>query len=314
MTRVLVTGGAGYVGCVLVPMLLERGFAVRVLDRFRHRSPGLMGCIRDVNLEIVRGDAGNGCVLREVLKDVQYVIPLAAVVGAPACDNDPDEATTTNIGAIRNLVQISSLFFESRHRIIYPNTNSGYGTSGPGEVCTEETSLRPISHYGMTKADAEKIVMYRGNSISYRFATAFGASPRMRTDLLVNDFVLRAVRDKGLVLYEPEFRRNYIHVHDMARAFIHCIDRWHSMWGEVYNVGLPDCYTKSDLCQRIKQHVPEFEYTVAGTGQDPDKRDYEVSVDKITKTGFRCGRILNDGIKELVKTYQMFPGQEHTNL
>lgn len=321
METVLVTGGAGYVGCVLVPLLLKEGYKVRVLDRFRHRSPGLMACCSDPNFEAVRGDCRNPSTIRECLNGVDWVAPLAAVVGAPACDVDPDDATTTNVGAIRTLVR-EMIVWESGQRrrekecqrIIFPNTNSGYGTTLPGIVCDEESPLAPISHYAMTKCDAEWIVMDRAESVSLRFATAFGASPRMRLDLLVNDFVHRAVRDKFLILYEPHFKRNYIHVRDMAESFLFAVRNWEAMKGGVYNVGLPGAVTKRSLCEMIYKAIPRFRFLVSEIGSDPDKRNYDISVAKMQKLGFHCKISISDGIQELIKVYQMLPGQEFTNL
>ncbi len=314
METVLVTGGAGYVGTVLVPYLLEKGYYVRVLDRFRHNSPGLMAHVDNPNFQAIRGDVLDEDCLRQALYGMDYVIPLAAVVGAPACEIDKGYSWSLNYHSI----VVLSRLLQDHQRVIYPNTNSGYGTTKPGEVCDEETPLKPISTYGKTKCEAERWLMgsmgNRENTVSLRFATAFGPSPRMRLDLLVNDFVYRAVRDKSLVLFEPHFRRNYIHVKDMARSFVHVMKNWDSMKGQVYNVGLPVSYNKECLCRLIQEYVPGFIVYFGNVGSDLDKRDYDVSNHKIYKTGFECEIELRTGILELIKAYKMLPGPEFTNL
>ncbi len=309
--KVLVTGGGGYVGSVLVPTLLREGFRVRVLDIFRHRHAGLLAHCLDPNLEVVRGDCRGERAVREVLRGADWLIPLAAVVGAPACDADPIAATTTNVEAVRLLLRLRS----PSQRLLLPVTNSGYGIGDHGNLCTEESPLRPISLYGRSKAEAEKAALDAGNALTFRLATAFGASPRMRLDLLVNDFTYRAVKDRVVVLFEAHFKRNYIHVRDIARAFVHGMRNFEKMKGRPYNVGLSDAnLSKLELCRLIKAIIPNFHFMEAAVGEDQDKRDYIVSNARIEGMGFRPTISLSDGIRELVKAYTMLPASEFTNL
>lgn len=308
---VLVTGGGGYIGSVLVPTLLAEGFRVRVLDTFRHRQPGLLAHCYDPRLEVVRGDCRNERVVGQALQGADWIIPLAAIVGAPACDADPVAATTTNIDAVRLLLRLR----RPDQGVLFPVTNSGYGIGEQGIYCTEESPLRPISLYGRTKVEAEKAVLDAGTSMTFRLATAFGASPRMRLDLLVNDFVYRAVKDRTVVLFEAHFKRNYIHVRDIARVFLHGIRNVATMKGKPYNVGLSDAnLSKLELCRVIKSVLPAFLFMEAPIGEDPDKRDYIVSNARLEATGFRPTMGLPDGIRELVKAYSILPASEFTNL
>jgi nucleoside-diphosphate-sugar epimerase len=297
-TSVLVTGGAGYIGAVLVPMLLRDGYAVHVLDNFRFDQTCLTDCCLDANFRVTRGDCRERDTLTRALADADIVIPLAAVVGAPACDRDPTAAVSTNLDAVKLLLSLRS----KQQQILYPNTNSGYGIGEKQTLCTEDSPLRPISLYGRTKVEAEHAVLDAGNSLTFRLATVFGLSPRMRLDLLVNDFVYRAVNDRALVVFEGHAKRNFIHVRDVARAFLHAITNFDSMHGKPYNVGLSDAnLSKLELCAAIQREVPGFTFVEAPIGEDPDKRDYIVSNARIEATGFRPAVSLAAGIRELVE-------------
>lgn len=311
MAHILVSGGAGYLGSILVPALLDAGHNVTVLDNFRWRQNSLAHVCADPRLEIVRGDARYVGTLKRLLAKADVIFPLAALVGAPLCDADPIGAKTTNYEAIETLCWLSS----RGQRIVIPITNSGYGIGEAGKECTEDSPLCPVSLYGHTKVQAEHVVMERGNAVSLRLATVFGMSPRMRLDLLVNDFVYRAVNDRALVLFEAHFKRNFIHVRDVARAFLHAIDNFDAMKDRPYNVGLSDAnLSKLDLCERIKVHVPAFTFIEAAVGEDPDKRDYIVSNARIEATGFRPAFSLDDGIVELIKGYQMLRNGKYGNV
>lgn len=309
--NILVTGGAGYLGSVLVPELLKRGNKVTVLDNFMFGPNSLLDCCHYDTFEVIRGDARDRSIIEKLVRDKDIIIPLAALVGAPLCDRDKIGAETTNRGAIQTLAEVLS----KEQRIIIPTTNSGYGVGQKGIYCTEETPLTPISFYGKTKVDAEKIVLGRGNGISLRLATVFGMSPRMRIDLLVNDFTYRAVKDRFIVIFEGHFKRNYIHVRDVARVFIHAIEKFDVMRDEAYNVGLSDAnLSKLELCAKIKEQVPNFVYLEASVGEDPDKRDYIVSNEKIEKTGFTPKYSLERGIRELIKGYMVITNSKYSNV
>lgn len=307
---ILVTGGAGYIGSTLVPALLAEGHRVAVLDNFSFGQSSLNQLCSDPNFDVHRGDARDEATLKPLLKNADIIIPLAALVGAPLCDVDRVGAESTNRDAILTLIRLTG----GQQRIMMPVTNSGYGIGQAGKFCTEETELRPITLYGRTKVEAERAVLERGNAITFRLATVFGVSPRMRTDLLVNDFVYRAIHDRSITLFEAHFKRNFIHVRDVARAFIHGIDNFESMQNEPYNVGLSDAnLSKLELCVKIQQHLPNFVYFEASNGEDPDKRDYIVSNEKIEKTGFRPAYSLDDGIRELIKGYRMIRNVAYRN-
>lgn len=308
---VLVTGGAGYLGSVLVPTLLESGFRVRVLDNFLFRQGSLLDCCASDDFEVIRGDCRDEQAVTRALAGADVVIPLAALVGAPLCDRDRTAATATNQTAVEMLCRIAG----RGQAILYPTTNSGYGIGEAGKFCTEETPLRPISLYGVTKTRAEEAVLARGNSLTFRLATVFGASPRMRTDLLVNDFVHRAVHDRAVVIFEGHFKRNYIHVRDVARVFVHGIRHFATMQGRPYNVGLEDAnLSKLELCAKIREHLPAFVFLEAPIGEDPDKRDYIVSNARILATGFRPEWSLDRGIDELVKAFTILRQSAYSNV
>ncbi len=308
---VLVTGGAGYLGSILVPELLKLGHRVTVLDNFMFQQNSLLECCVYENFDVVRGDARDEDILKTLLKKVDYIIPLAALVGAPLCSRDKIGTITTIRDAVASVVKLSS----KDQRIIIPTTNSGYGIGQKGVYCTEETPLKPISLYGKAKVEAEKIALNKGNAISFRLATVFGMSPRMRIDLLVNDFTYRAVKDRFVVIFEGHFKRNYVHIRDVARAFIHAVDNFDTMKNEPYNVGLSDAnLSKLELCAKIKEHVPDFVYLESPVGEDPDKRDYIVSNEKIEKTGFKPIFSLEMGIKELIKGYRIITNSKYSNV
>jgi nucleoside-diphosphate-sugar epimerase len=308
--KVLVTGGAGYLGAVLVPELLLRGYQVTVIDTFLYRQQSLLECCHDPHLRIIRGDARDADLLRGPLAEADYVVPLAALVGAPLCQRDAIGATTTNRDAVATLVRLAS----AAQRFVMPCTNSGYGIGRKDAACTEEMPLNPLSLYGRTKVEAEKRVLGHGG-ISLRLATVFGMSPRMRLDLLVNDFTYRAIKDRFLVVFEGHFRRNYIHIRDVAAAFVHAMERFESMRGEAYNAGLSDAnLTKLELCAKIKAQVPDFLYLEAPVGEDPDKRDYLVSNEKIERTGFAPKHSLEAGIAEIIRGYPIICQGQYGNV
>jgi len=309
--KILVTGGAGYIGSVLVPTLLKEKHKVVVLDNFMYNQTSLLDCCNDKNLEIVRGDTRDKAIVKKLIKDVDAIFPLACLTGAPLCAKDPIGAQTIVVDAIKMILSLRS----KNQVIIYPTTNSGYGVGQKGKHCTESTPLNPISLYGRIKVEAEKALLDAGNAITLRLATAFGVSPRMRLDLLVNDFVYRAVFDRCVVLFEAHFKRNYIHVRDISKAFVHSLNNFDKMKNEPYNVGLSDAnLSKLELCEEIKKYVPEFYFVESKIGQDPDKRDYIVSNEKIEKTGFKPDVSLSDGIKELIKGYKVIKRNQYANI
>ena len=309
--NVLVTGGAGYIGAVLVPELLKAGYRVVVLDSFMYQQNSLLDCIANDDFDVIRGDARDESILKELLQGVDYIIPLAALVGAPLCNRDRVGAVTVNRDAIASIVKLAS----KEQRIIIPTTNSGYGIGQAGVSCTEESPIKPITLYGKVKMEAEKIVLDRGNAISLRLATVFGMSPRMRIDLLVNDFVYRAVRDRFVVIFEGHFKRNYIHVRDVARVFMHALENFPKMKNQTYNVGLSEAnISKLELCAKIKEQITDFVYLESPIGEDPDKRNYVVSNEKIEKTGFKPAYSIEMGIKELIKGYKIISNTRYGNV
>jgi len=308
---ILITGGAGYLGSTMVPALLAAGHRVTVLDNFMFKQNSLSHVCADPRFDVIRGDAREASVLRPLVAKADIVIPLAALVGAPLCDADRTAAQTTNHDAIQTLLGMLS----PEQRVLMPVTNSGYGVGEAGKFCTEETPLNPLSLYGRSKVEAEAAVLARGNAISFRLATVFGMSPRMRLDLLVNDFVYRAVYDRAVVLFEPHFKRNYIHVRDVARSFLHGIDNFETMRDRPYNVGLSDAnLSKWELCQRIQAQLPGFVFLEAPIGEDPDKRDYIVSNARIEGTGYMPAHRLDAGIAELIKGYRMLRNSLYSNV
>ena len=309
--HILVTGGAGYLGSIMVPAFLDAGYRVTVLDNFMFKQNPLAHVCANPDFNVIRGDARDEGLIKSLIKDVDVVIPLAALVGAPLCNNDQIGTVTINRDAVIMLTKQLS----ADQRILMPITNSGYGIGEKGKFCTEETPLRPISLYGTTKVEAEAAALERGNAISFRLATVFGMAPRFRLDLLVNDFVYRAVNDRAVVLFEADFKRNYIHIRDVANAFLHGLANFETMKNEPYNVGLSDAnLSKRELCEKIREHVPEFVFMEAPIGEDPDKRDYIVSNEKIEATGFMPVHSLDDGIRELIKGYTMVKNSMYGNV
>jgi nucleoside-diphosphate-sugar epimerase len=309
--NILVTGGAGYLGSMIIPELLSLGHKVTVLDNFMFKQNPLAHVCANPEFDVIRGDARDESLIKGAIKDVDVVIPLAALVGAPLCNNDLLGTTSINRDAVIMLTKLLS----KDQRILMPITNSGYGIGEKGKFCTEESPLNPISLYGTTKVEAEAAVLERGNAISFRLATVFGMAPRFRLDLLVNDFVYRAVHDRAVVLFEADFKRNYIHIRDVARAFIHGLDNFETMKNEAYNVGLSDAnLSKRELCEKIHEHIPSFVFMEAPIGEDPDKRDYIVSNEKIEATSYMPQHSLDMGIRELIKGYRMIRNAQYGNV
>jgi nucleoside-diphosphate-sugar epimerase len=300
--KILVTGGAGYLGSVLCGRLLEAGHEVTVLDNFMFGQSSLFHLCADPRLDIVRGDVRDEPTVTRLMKQADVVIPLAALVGAPLCDRDPHAAAAVNRDAIRLLNRLRS----KQQLLVYPTTNSGYGTKSGAQFCTEDTPLEPISLYGRTKVEAEQEVLASPRAITLRLATVFGTSPRMRIDLLVNHFVYAAVTDGYIVIFEKDFKRNYIHIRDVADCFLHCIANHEHMAGRPYNAGLDAAnLSKEELALKVKEHVPGFYIHFSEVGSDPDKRNYIVSNQRLREAGFEAKRTLDEGIAELVKAYRM---------
>ena len=300
--KILVTGGAGYIGSILVPLLLNKDNEVVVIDNFRYQQTSLLDYCYNENLTIIRGDCRNKELIENLIKKVDIVIPLACLVGAPICNRYPEDAKTINYDSIKMILD----FMSKDQKMIFPSTNSGYGIGKNDVYCTEENALNPISLYGRLKVGIEKIILDRGNSISFRLATVFGVSPRMRLDLLVNDFTYKAYKEGVLVLFESHFKRNYLHIRDVAKAFIHCLDNFHNMEGNAYNIGLSDAnLSKLELSNVIKKHIPNLVIIESEIGQDIDKRDYIVSNEKVERTGYYPDFSLDMGIKELIKCFQI---------
>jgi len=310
--KILITGGAGYIGSVLTPELLRAGHEVTVIDNFMYGQSSLLDVCNYKTLTIVRGDARNEELIKKHLEGKDLIIPLACLVGAPLCDKDPVGAKTINLEAIQMILRLRN----PEQKIIFPNTNSGYGR-GQGDTahCDENSPLDPISLYGKLKVQAEQELIASGNAIVFRLATVFGVSPRMRLDLLVNDFVYRAVNDRAVIVFEGSFKRNYIHVRDVARAFVHAMDNFESMKNQVYNVGLSDAnLSKLELCTEIQKQLPKFVFLESKIGEDPDKRNYIVSNAKIEATGYKPQVSLEEGIVELIKGYQVVKRNNFANI
>jgi nucleoside-diphosphate-sugar epimerase len=311
MKHILVTGGAGYLGSTMVPELLKKGYKVTVIDNFMFKQNSLANVCSNPNFEIIRGDIRDKKIMKGCMKNADVIIPLAALVGAPLCNEDKIGATTINHDAIEMMFDLSS----REQIILMPTTNSAYGTGDKDNFCTEESELRPISQYAIEKVEIEKRLLDMPNSISFRLATVFGMSPRMRLDLLVNDFTYRAFRDRFVVLFESHFKRNYIHVRDVTNVFMHALNNHDNMKGEIYNVGLSDAnLSKRELCEEIQKNIPDFIIMEAKVGKDPDQRNYIVSNEKIESTGFKPSYSLDMGIQDLIKGYTMIRNTRYGNI
>jgi nucleoside-diphosphate-sugar epimerase len=310
-TKVLVTGGAGYIGAVLVPELLSRGYDVTVYDSLIFQQNSLLECCANPNFHFINADVRNTKQLQEAVKGKDIIIPLAALVGAPLCNRDAVSTTAINRDAI---IEINK--YRSKNQLVlFPTTNSGYGIGQDGIYCTEETPLNPISLYGTTKTEAEADLLQSENVITFRLATVFGMSPRMRLDLLVNDFTYRAWAQKYIVLFEAHFKRNYIHIRDVAKAFLFSIDNFEKMKNTTYNVGLSTAnLSKMELCLEIKKQVPEFFITESEFNKDPDQRNYIISNDKIESFGYQPDYDLQTGITELIKGFGIIMPNKYSNV
>ena len=308
--KVAVTGGAGYLGSSLVPMLLEAGHEVSVLDNFMYQENSLGGVMFHPRLNVKVGDIRDREAVRWVLDGADVVVPLAAIVGAPACNRDPVAATSVNHDAILMMIQMLG----SDQHVVMPTTNSAYGQGDANHHCDETSPLNPLSQYAREKVAIERALMEHSRATSLRLATVFGMSPRMRLDLLVNDFVNRALRDRFIVLFESGFYRNYIHVRDVARLFMFTLNKLDSMAGEIYNAGLSSAnLTKRELCERIQVQVPDFVVMEEELAKDPDQRNYIVSNAKLEAEGFTPETDIDDGIRELAKGIPTLVHRRYSN-
>ncbi|MFQ6343012.1 NAD-dependent epimerase/dehydratase family protein [Campylobacter sp. VTCC 70190] len=309
--KVLITGGAGYIGSVLTPVLLEKGYEVCVIDNLMFDQVSLLSCAYNKNFTFINGDVLDAELIKQEVSKADVIIPLAALVGAPLCKKNAKLARMINYEAVKMISD-----FASKEQIfIYPNTNSGYGIGEKDAMCTEQSPLRPISEYGKDKVEAELYLLEKGNCVTFRLATVFGVSARMRLDLLVNDFTYRAFKDKFIVLFEEHFRRNYIHIRDVVKGFIHGIENYTTMKGQAYNMGLSSAnLTKRELAETIKKYIPDFYIHSASIGEDPDKRDYLVSNAKLEATGWKPDVSLDEGIQELLRAFKMMKVNRFANV
>ena len=309
--KILVTGGAGYIGSILVPTLLGKGYNVTVLDNLMYNQSSLIPCCSDPDFDFIKGDICDETLMTSLVPKFDIIIPLAAIVGAPACKANLTLAKIVNYDANIMLLKLLS----SSQQVLFPNTNSGYGVGEKDAFCTEESPLQPVSEYGIWKVEVEKALLDKGSAITFRLATVFGVSPRMRLDLLVNDFTYRAYRDRFIVLFEEHFRRNYIHIRDIANTFIFGINNYDKMKGQTFNVGISSAnLTKRQLCDKIKEYVPDLYIHSAPVGEDPDKRDYIVSNKKLESLGWKTNCTLDDGIRELLKGFKMIRANQYGNI
>jgi nucleoside-diphosphate-sugar epimerase len=309
--RVLVTGAAGYIGSILCEHLLESGYQVTGVDSLLYGPQSLFHLCANPRFEFIQGDVRDEAVMHRLVQAADVLIPLAAIVGAPACTRDPQLARSVNLEAVRLLTRLRS----PRQLVVFPTTNSGYGTTSGHVFCTEETPLEPISLYGQTKVQAEAELLDAPNAITLRLATVFGASPRMRLDLLVNHFVYEAVTRGYIVIFEKDFKRNYVHIRDVADCFVFCLHHGEEMRGRPYNVGLDSAnLTKQELALKIKEYRPGFSLHFSDVGSDPDKRNYIVSNQRLREAGFAAHRSLDAGVQELIKAYRLMGRGQFSNV
>tara|TARA_Y100000590_G_scaffold436422_1_gene556965 strand:+ start:8160 stop:9095 length:936 start_codon:yes stop_codon:yes gene_type:complete len=300
MKNILITGGAGYIGSKLITKLLDLNYNVTVVDALKFSSRSLNHLFGNKKFTFIKGDVRNLKLMKSLVKKNEFIIPLAALVGAPLCEKNKKEAIQVNLNSIKKLMGMLS----KNNKIIYLTTNSGYGVGEKNKYCDEKSPLNPVSLYGRTKVDAEKIVMKFKSCIGFRLATVFGFSYRMRTDLLVNNFVFTAIKKKKLTIYEPHFRRNYIHVNDVVDGIIYSINNFNRLKSNVYNLGLSSAnLTKLMLAKKIKRQLKFTKIKIVKNKKDPDQRDYYVSNKKIEKKGFKAKIDIDDGIKELIKVF-----------
>ncbi len=308
--HILITGGAGYIGSILTPLLLKEGFKVTVLDNLMYKQVTLLDCFSNPDFHFIKGDASDETLMESLIPTADIIIPLAAIVGAPACKLLPSLARLVNYDAAKFIMK----YAKPHQKILFPNTNSGYGISQKQDVCTEESPLNPLSLYGKLKVEIESDFLKTGHAVCFRLATVFGVSPRMRLDLLVNDFTYRASHDRSVVLFEEHFKRNYIHIKDVANAFLFGIRHFEKMKGQAYNVGLSDAnLSKRELCEKIKHYIPDLYIHSAAIGEDPDKRDYIVSNKKLEALGWKQEKSIDDGIKELISAYKIIRLNQFAN-
>ena len=309
--KILVTGGAGYIGSVLIPMLLEKNYEVTVVDNLLYHQSSLALSIHNPKLHLVFGDVRNLELIHPLVKKSDVVIPLAAIVGAPACDKDPVMASSINKESTLQLFKLLG----KQQQIIMPTTNSAYGSGDENNLCDENSPLKPLSLYAKDKVTIEGELMGHNKATSFRLATVFGISPRMRLDLLVNNFVNRALKDRFIVLFEGHFKRNYVHVRDVCKAFIFAIENELKVSGEIFNFGLSNAnISKTDLCILIKQQLPDFVFFESKINKDPDQRNYIVSNAKVESIGMKAEISLENGITELIKGLKMFDQHEFGNI
>jgi nucleoside-diphosphate-sugar epimerase len=302
MKKILITGAAGYIGSMLTTKLVELGFNVLAVDLLKYDKNSLSHLFYYNNFSFLKADITKPTVVKKIIKNVDFIIPLAALVGAPLCEKYKAQAKKVNVSSIKLILR----FIKKNQKIIYPTTNSGYGVGEKNKYCDENSPLRPISLYGVTKAEAERLILNHKNSICFRLATVFGFSYRMRTDLLVNNFVEKSVRKKILEIFEPNFRRNFIHIRDVSSAIIFAINNFNKLKNNVFNLGLSSAnLTKLALAKKIKKYYKNVKIVIIKNASDPDKRDYFVSNKKIEKSGFKPSISLDIGIKELLKLFSI---------